>query len=71
MKIISLIQVLISLAIIGLILLQERSGGMSGLMGGGEGSVYQTRRGLEKGAFYATIVLCVLFVGLAVYQLLR
>jgi protein translocase SecG subunit len=70
MRVISLIQVLICIAIIALILLQERSSGFSALMGG-ESSVYQTRRGIEKGAFYATIGLCVVFVGLAVYQLLR
>ncbi|MBI2623175.1 MAG: preprotein translocase subunit SecG [Candidatus Liptonbacteria bacterium] len=70
MKLISLIQVLVAVAIVALILLQERSSGFSALMGG-EGSVYQTRRGVEKGAFYATIVLCVAFIGLAVYQLLR
>jgi len=71
MKFTSLLQVIVSVAIVILILLQERSGGFSGLVGGGDGSVYQTRRGLEKGAFYSTIVLSVVFVGLAVYQLLH
>ncbi len=70
MRIVSLIQVLVSIGIVALILLQERSSGFSALLGG-ESSVYQTRRGIEKGAFYATIALCVTFVGLAVYQLFR
>ncbi len=70
MKLISVIQVLVSVALVALILLQERSSGFSALLGN-EGSVYQTRRGLEKGAFYATIILCVAFVGLAFYQLLH
>ena len=63
-------QVIVSALIIILILLQERSGGFSGLLGGGEGAVYQTRRGLEKWIFGATIVLAIVFVGLAVWQLL-
>jgi len=65
-----IIQLIVSIAIIGLILIQERSSGFSALLGG-DGSVYQTRRGIEKGAFYITIVLCVVFVGLAMYQLFR
>jgi protein translocase SecG subunit len=66
---IAIIQIIIAIAIIALILLQERSSGMSGLFGGGEGGFYQARRGMEKTIFIATIVLAVLFVGLAVWQL--
>jgi preprotein translocase subunit SecG len=65
----AIIQIIIAIAIIALILLQERSSGMSGLFGGGEGGFYQARRGMEKTIFIATIVLAVLFVGLAVWQL--
>ncbi|HVO28655.1 MAG TPA: preprotein translocase subunit SecG [Candidatus Paceibacterota bacterium] len=66
----AIIQILLSVAIITLILLQQRSAGVSGLMGGGDsGGVYQTRRGMEKMFFYATIVLSAVFVILAVYQL--
>lgn len=68
---IPIIQIIIAVALVVLILLQERSAGLSGIMGGGEGGAfYQTRRGLEKVIFVATIVLAVVFVGLAVYQLL-
>ena len=65
------IQIILSAVIIALILLQQRSAGMSGLMGGDGGGVYQTRRGVERSAFYATIVLSVVFVGLALYQLIK
>jgi len=68
---ITIIQIAIAIAIITLILLQERSSGMSGLFGGDSGGFYQARRGMEKTMFYLTIVLCVAFVGLAVYQLYR
>lgn len=68
---IPIIQVIISVLIVALILLQERSAGLSGIFGGEGGGFYQTRRGLEKIIFIATIVLLVAFVGLAVFQLVR
>jgi preprotein translocase subunit SecG len=66
---IAIIQIILAIAIVALILLQERSSGMSGLFGGGEGGFYQARRGMEKTFFIATIILAILFVGLAVWQL--
>jgi protein translocase SecG subunit len=66
---IAIIQIILSVLIITLILLQERSSGMSGLLGGDGGGYYQARRGMEKLVFYASIVLSVAFVALAVYQL--
>jgi protein translocase SecG subunit len=71
MNYINIAQIAISVIIIGLILLQERESGLSGLFGGGDmGGVYQTRRGLEKGIFIATIILAVIFVGLSVANLI-
>lgn len=67
---IPILQILISIVLVVLILLQERSAGLSGIMGGEGGGFYQTRRGLEKMIFMATIVLSVVFVGLALFQLL-
>ena len=68
---IAIIQIAVAIVIIILILLQERSSGLSGLLGGSTGGFYQARRGMEKTIFYLTIVLCVVFVALAVYQLYR
>ncbi len=62
-------QIAIAILLVALILLQERSAGLSGLFGGEGGGFYQTRRGLEKIIFYATIVLSVAFVALAIFQL--
>jgi preprotein translocase subunit SecG len=67
--VIAIIQIVLSVVIITLILLQERSSGMSGLLGGSGEGYYQARRGMEKLIFYSTIVLAVIFVALAVYQL--
>jgi protein translocase SecG subunit len=66
---IAVIQIVLSIAIIALILLQERSSGMSGLLGGEGIGFYQARRGAEKIIFYATIVLVVVFVVIALYGL--
>ena len=66
-----IIQIITAVLLVILILLQERSAGMSGLLGGGDsGGFYQTRRGLEKIVFIATVVLTVVFVGLAVVELI-
>ncbi|MEN9342061.1 MAG: hypothetical protein RIQ54_317 [Candidatus Parcubacteria bacterium] len=68
----SFIQIVLAIAIICLVLLQERSAGISSfLSGAGEGGAYQTRRGLERVAFYSTIVLIVVFAGLALWQVVR
>jgi len=67
--VISIIQIVLAAIIITLILLQERSSGISGLLGGDGGSFYQARRGMEKVIFYSTIVLIVLFLGIALYRL--
>lgn len=66
---ISIVQIILAVLIVTLILLQERSSGISGLLGGDGGGFYQARRGMEKTIFYATIVLAVAFVVLAVYRL--
>ena len=50
------------------ILLQQRGTGL-GVAFGGEGNVFRTKRGLEKGLFYATIALACLFIGTAILSL--
>ena len=67
---IAILQIIVSVALVILILLQERSAGLSGIFGGEGGGFYQTRRGLEKVIFYATVILTAVFVALAVYQLI-
>ena len=64
-----ILQVIVSILLIIFILLQERSSGLSGILGGSESASYQTRRGLEKFIFYGTIVLAVVFIGLALLRL--
>jgi protein translocase SecG subunit len=68
--IISILHIIVAVVLIVLILLQERSAGLSGIFGGDGGGFYQTRRGMERVIFGATIVCAALFIGLAVYQLI-
>jgi protein translocase SecG subunit len=64
-------QLVSAVILIALVMLQERSSGLSGVFGGGmQDSSYQTRRGLERGIFWATIVMAVVFAVLAALRLL-
>jgi preprotein translocase subunit SecG len=62
-------QIIVSVVLIALILLQERSSGLSGIFGGDSGGAYQTRRGMEKSIFIATIACAVAFVTLAILNI--
>ena len=65
MKLIIIFQVITAILLAISILLQNRGSGLSAAFGGDFGGYY-TKRGLEKFLFYASIVLGVLFVGLAI-----
>jgi preprotein translocase subunit SecG len=54
-------QIIVSVALIAVILLQIRSGGMGGVFGGTETAVYKTRRGVERTIFHITIGLSIAF----------
>jgi len=58
-------QVVLSVALILIILLQVRGGGLGGIFGQPD-TVYRTKRGVEKTMFQLTIVLAVLFIIIAV-----
>lgn len=68
--ILTVIQIVVAVLLIILILLQERSSGLSGIFGGESGGFYQVRRGLESVIFVSTIVLAVIFAGLAALRLI-
>jgi len=59
-----IIQIIVSLLLIGAILLQNRGSGLSSVFGG-ESTFYHTRRGMEKIIFWATIVLVILFIAIS------
>lgn len=59
-------QIIVPLLLILFILLQKRGGGF--LLGGG--GFYTTRRGLEKKIFILTIILGIIFIALALLNLI-
>jgi len=61
----NIVQIVLSVALILVILLQVKGGGGLGGIFGGSESVYRTKRGVEKWLFWATIVLSALFVIIA------
>jgi protein translocase SecG subunit len=68
-KIFDYLQIAIAILLIISILLQHRGTSLGGAFGG-EGNVYRSRRGAEKFLFYLSIVLGVIFVGLAIGNIL-
>ncbi len=57
-----IIQVIISLALIAIILVQAKgSGGLGGIFGGEGRGVYRTKRGVERTLFNVTVGLAVAF----------
>lgn len=62
-------QIIISVILVALILVQDRTSGLSGVFGGAGATPYQTRRGLEKTIYWATIVAAVIFAVLAILNL--
>lgn len=64
------IQILISIALVAVILVQAKGAGGLGGIFGGEGGVYRTRRGVEKTLFRVTIGLAVVFFLVSVASVL-
>ena len=70
-NIVSISQIIISIAIIGLVLMQQRGGAGLGSAFGQSGGAYSTQRGIQKKIFRATLVLAIIFIGLAIYNLFQ
>ncbi len=62
--------IITSVALVASVILQSKGAGLGGLTGADTGSVFTARRGIEKTLFYVTIVLSVLFFGLALLELI-
>lgn len=62
-------QVITGAAMITLILLQAKGSGISAVFGG-DGGMYRSRRGVEKLMHRSTILLAIVFMGLALANFL-
>lgn len=56
----NIIQIIVSIALIALAVMQSRGAGLGRMMGG-DTSIYRTRRGVEKTMYNATIILAIVF----------
>ena len=68
-KIISIIQVVVSILLIIAVLLQNRGTGAGVVFGGGN-QVFRAKRGPEKTMHYITVILAVIFFGLGLFSAL-
>jgi preprotein translocase subunit SecG len=64
-----LAQIILAVALIASILLQQRGTGLGGAFGG-EVTAYRSRRGIERTLFRLTVVLAILFVSFSLLNLL-
>ena len=64
----SIVMILLAVLLTTVVLLQQRDGGLGSAFGG-EGNVFRTKRGVEKGLHYVTIALAALFIGVAILNL--
>jgi preprotein translocase subunit SecG len=62
-------QMILAIALVTSILLQQRGTGLGGAFGG-EVTAYRSRRGIERTLFRLTVVLAVLFVAFNLLNLL-
>lgn len=69
MKVINVLQIIVSVLLIVSILMQNKGSGLSAVFGGGMGG-YHTKRGFEKFLMNFSIVLSVLFIALAIASIL-
>ncbi|OGL65799.1 preprotein translocase subunit SecG [Candidatus Uhrbacteria bacterium RIFCSPLOWO2_01_FULL_47_24] len=60
LQLITTIQIISAILLIVAILLQQRGVGLGSAFGG-EGAIYRTKRGIEKGIFISTIVFAIIF----------
>ena len=65
----NIVQIIISIIVIGVVLLQARGSGFSATFSS-DTSIYRTRRGVEKTLFNVTIALAVLFVGISILSVI-
>ncbi|HUV43827.1 MAG TPA: preprotein translocase subunit SecG [Dehalococcoidales bacterium] len=64
----NVIQIIVSVSLALVILLQVKGGGLGGIFGQAD-SVYRTKRGLEKRLFQMTVGLAVVFVIVSIISL--
>lgn len=57
-----IVEIVVSVLLVIMILMQQKGSGLGNVFGGGGGEVYRSKRGAEKFLYNFTIVLAVIFV---------
>ena len=65
-KFLDIALIIISVGLILSVILQSKGAGLGGLTGSDASTIFTARRGVERVLFWVTIVLSVLFFGLAI-----
>lgn len=65
----TVLQIAISILLVGVIILQSR-GSQGSVAFGTQGQSYRSKKGLEKLLFYMTIALAVLFASVSIFAIL-
>ena len=60
-------QIIVGVLLITVVLFQSASGGIGSALGGSD--TYHTKRGVEKGLFYLTIILATVFTSISILAL--
>ena len=68
---IAIIQIVLSLILIVLILMQRNDASVGSAFGSDDGSLKRTRRGAERAIFLFTIIIAIAYVGLSVVSLIK
>ena len=63
-------QIGVAVVLVLSILLQQRGTALGSSFGGGEGTFFATKRGIQQKLYFATIVLGILFIALSLSNLL-
>lgn len=62
-------QIGVAVLLVASILLQQRGTALGSSFGGGEGTFFSTRRGIQQKLYVATIILGILFIALSLFNL--
>jgi preprotein translocase subunit SecG len=62
----NIIQLIVSIVLIVVVLMQAKGSNIGAVFGGGDSSIYRTRRGMEKRLFQFTIIMAVVFLLLSI-----
>jgi len=68
--ILTIIQIITAILLIVVVLLQQKGSGLGAAFGGSSGGIVSTKRGADKFLFQATIVVSIIFFGVAILSLI-